>query len=66
MFRQNPDESRAQSRFEMGNEQTATVPPELVRRVADKVYAQLLRDLQIERERYGRYPYASRYAPRSR
>lgn len=31
--------------------QEAEVTPELVRRVADKVYARLLKDLRIEKER---------------
>lgn len=46
------DGKRAESSRSAGvNADDTAVTPELVRQVADKVYAMWLRDLQIERER---------------
>lgn len=36
------------------NNPSPTLSPELVRKIADKVYALWLRDLQIEQERKGK------------
>lgn len=41
------------------NQTTITITPKLVRQVADKVYARLLAELLIERERSGAHRRAS-------
>ena len=62
MSRHDPDESPFQMESEAGGD--AAIPPELVRRVADKVYALLQRDMKIDGERNGRFRHKYRYGPR--
>lgn len=50
MRRQNNSRSATEVRQDAAD--AAGISPELVRAVADRVYAMLRRDLQIERERY--------------
>ena len=42
-----------------GTQATTAITPELVKKVADKVYAMLSKELQIERERGGAHRHTS-------
>jgi len=63
-----PDETRTPSQTESstaeasnnpGSQASTAITPELVKQVADKVYAMLSKELQIERERTGAHHHAS-------